>query len=122
MIYLTNAFSITMLDTRVDRFHTWVPMGIKRINVGTVRKILDRNPNFKSVYGHHSTVPFLETILGRHISANRISIQAKPGDEVIVAVVRNLKSFKERRVQPYFDFYQIRFFLTKEECENDHRA
>lgn len=118
MIYLVNAFSITMLDSRLDRFRRWVPMGVRRISVNHVRSILDDHPDFKSVYGHRSTAQYLSAILGHPIKTNRTMIQAKPGDEVIVAVVRNLKSFKEHRAEkPFFDFYQIRYFMTKEECE-----
>lgn len=84
MIYITNAFSLTMLDDRVESYHVPMHVNIQRIGPRDVRRLLDRNPDYVSTYGHINSARHLERLIGRPVRVNRRMLRMVPGDKVIV--------------------------------------
>lgn len=77
MIFLTNAFSLQMLngDNTVD---------IKELTKEQTIKILNKN-DFISAIGHTDTASIVSDLLERPIEANRVSITMDKEDFIIVA-------------------------------------
>jgi len=74
-IYLANAFSLSMLTP---------PSTIKvtEVTVDDVKRIL--SSEFVSAIGHEATAKIISTQLSIQVPVNRISIQLKPSDILVV--------------------------------------
>ena len=77
MKYLSNAFSLQMLDTTVATTVKVTPIDISDV------KDLD----FVSVVGHQDTAAVLTDMLGKDVPCNRTSLSLKKGDTLIVAQI-----------------------------------
>ena len=77
MVYLSNAFSLQMLDTSKT-----TTVSIKPIDIDAVK-----NAGFISAIGHEDTAMVLTDMLGKNVQCNRVSISLKPTDTLIVAQV-----------------------------------
>lgn len=78
MNYLTNAFSLQMLD--LEKVNTIVTTPLTEEEV---KKILSKG--FVSAVGHQDTAGVLTTLLGVDIPFNRINVTLTPGDSLVVA-------------------------------------
>jgi len=74
-VYIANAFSLSMLTP---------PTTIKVVEASEdeVRRIL--NQGFISAIGHEATAKIVSSRLGVSVQVNRISIQLKPSDILVV--------------------------------------
>ena len=83
MLYLSNAFSLNMLN--LDR--PWqvnvVPMSIDEVKEFV--KVAQSNNRFKSIVGHQDLANVLTNMLGYEIPYNRESITLTLNDTLIVA-------------------------------------
>ena len=116
MIYLTNAFSLTMLDDRADNFHVPVRVNVERIGPRDVRKILNRHPNYISTYGHIESARHLERMIGHPVKVNRRTLRLLPGDKVIVcgAVYRDREAKKDiDKVPTWWIFHLVSLYEGK---------
>jgi len=77
MVYLTNAFSINMLN-RSSHVVSFIPA-----TEDEVRALLGQG--FISAIGHADTANVLEEMLGLPVPANRINVTLQKGDVAIVA-------------------------------------
>ena len=77
MLYLSNAFSLQMLDTSKT-----TTVSIKPIDIDAVK-----NAGFISAIGHEDTSMVLTDMLGKNVQCNRVSISLKPTDTLIVAQI-----------------------------------
>ena len=119
MIYLCNAFSLLMLDERVEFYHVPCRLDIQRIGPKDVRRILERNPDYFSAYGHQRTAPALERLLGMRVCVNRKTIRLTEKDRLIVAQVVNMKNvYVGIDDEPFFVFHLIRL-LRYEKTRRD---
>lgn len=80
MMYLGNAFSLNMLNMVGGED---VTLRVRRATVDEVREML-RNGGFISCVGHESTARVLSTILGIEVPLNRIQVNLRHGDVVVV--------------------------------------
>jgi len=80
--YLANAFSINML-TREDFHLHFMPISDTYAKQLARRAIQDGN--FISVIGHESTAAVLSNMLGINIDAQRVNVEFKDEDVIIVA-------------------------------------
>lgn len=80
-IYLTNAFSVTMLSSSESI------VKFKRISAAEA-EILLKKENFISAVGHASTAEILKELLEVEVPANRVAIQLQPGDKAVVFQLR----------------------------------
>ena len=84
--YLTNAFSLGMLgegafkDLNGKEYSTII---VHRASVEEVKRFMSYR-GFISAVGHKSTADFLSELLGVNVEYNRIQIELKRGDVVIV--------------------------------------
>jgi len=76
-MYLTNAFSLNMLASLNAN------IAVRTIEAQDVRDFNDHD-SLESAVGHADTAAVFSTILHFPVPANRITIQAKPGDRLIV--------------------------------------
>jgi len=74
-VYLANAFSLSMLTP---------PATVKVTEVGAedVKRLLING--FTSAIGHDATAKIISTQLGVQVPVNRVAIQLKPGDLLLV--------------------------------------
>ena len=79
-IYLSNAFSLSMLGALPPAGRT---VKVRPISLEEVRGMLQSNP-FTSAVGHSSTAAVLSTLLGLPVEANRVSITLQVGDTLVV--------------------------------------
>lgn len=77
MLYLSNAFSLQMLDTSKT-----TSVSIKPIDIDAVKKA-----GFISAIGHPDTAMVLTDMLGKDVPCNRFSIKLKPTDTLLVAQI-----------------------------------
>lgn len=77
MLYLSNAFSLQMLD--VTKAST---VSIKPISIDAVK-----TAGFVSAVGHPDTAMVLTDMLGKDVPCNRVSIKLTPYDTLIVAQI-----------------------------------
>ena len=105
MIYLVNAFSISMLRyPKIGELH---PVTIERISAFDAGRILREN-EFHSVYGHRSTACHLARYLRVPIPVQRDAISLTEDDALIVAraaMTRDYRSGKRRA--PKWSFYRV---------------
>jgi len=80
-IYLSNAFSLNMLNLNPD---TPVParLFVRPIDLNEVKSLLQRG--FESAVGHQSTAQVLASLLCIEVPTNRTSIKLKPQNILIV--------------------------------------
>jgi hypothetical protein len=79
MIYIGNAFSLSMLDPSRDEYGIYVT----RLTIEDVIDLLENNV-FESVVGHQSTADVLTQLLGIDIEMNRKMLKLTRGDTLIV--------------------------------------
>ena len=104
MVYLTNAFSLTMIQSFP------VTIEINEISETEVKNILDK---FVSAIGHESTAQLLSSKLNKEITFNRISITLTAEDILIVAQLMGpRKEYKDMTVEEIQN-YPIKYFLIK---------
>ena len=106
MIYLSNAFSLSMLKS-VDLF-MFQPV-FKRMTAEQAASFLSSGI-FISGIGHADTADLLETVLGTSVDCARINIELKMGDYLIVAQYVGKRLPEGTTVLPegcYFDFYGV---------------
>ena len=77
MLYLSNAFSLQMLDTSKT-----TSVSIKPISIDAVK-----TAGFISAVGHPDTAMVLTDMLGKDVPCNRVSIKLTPYDTLIVAQI-----------------------------------
>lgn len=127
MIYIVNAFSITMLDRKSEKYHRKEHMTVERINVGDVKRILKNNPGFISAYGHEHSARWLSRLLNIDIPVNRRCIHILKGDAVIAASACYKTHYHKEQdnERPFFVFYLIKLVPYKKgantgemPCEN----
>ncbi len=82
-MYLTNAFSLQMLD--LEQEHNIQLLRVEPTSAGVARYLLTSPDGFTSAVGHADTAAVLSGLLGIDIPANRISITLTPVDTLIVA-------------------------------------
>lgn len=117
MIYIVNAFSITMLDRKTEIYHRKEHMTVERINIADVKRILRNNPGFVSAYGHEHSAHWLSRLLNTEIKVNRKCIHLLIGDAVITASACYKTHYHKEQdnERPYFVFYLIKL-LPRKNC------
>ena len=116
MIYITNAFSLAMLDDRAQAFHVPIHVNVERIGPKDVRRILNRHPNYVSTYGHINSARHLEKLLGHQINVSRKMLRLLPGDKVIVcgAIYRDRDAKKDAdKVPAWWIFHLVSLYEPK---------
>jgi len=78
MTYLTNAFSLQMLNGARE-----AKISVKKLSVDQV--CLKLQETFVSAIGHESTARFLSELFGVYIPYNRFNLRINDSDSVIVA-------------------------------------
>lgn len=78
MLYVANAFSISMLANND------VVARIREITLDDVKSIISNNSNFTSCVGHQGTADVLSLLLGTNVPCNRVAIKLEQNDELIV--------------------------------------
>lgn len=121
MIYIVNAFSITMLDQKTERYHQKERMTVERINIGDVKRILKNNPGFVSAYGHECSARWLSKLLNTEIPVNRKCIRMRKGDAVIAAsACYKTRYYKEQdNERPFFIFHLIKLVSNKKRAQTE---
>ena len=79
MIYVSNAFSLQMLN--MEKVNTVIT---SPLSVEEVKELLLTN-DFVSAVGHPDTAVIISSILNVNIPFNRINVSLSPGDVLIVA-------------------------------------
>lgn len=77
MVYLSNAFSLQMLDLNKGASIETTPVGIEEV----------AQSGFYSVVGHQDTADVLTALLGVEVSMNRVSNRLTNADVLYVAQV-----------------------------------
>ena len=77
MLYISNAFSLSMLSDLPSL------VAVREISADDVRTLLSVT-NFTSAVGHESTAQVLSRMLGLEVAFNRIQVQLKKNDLLIV--------------------------------------
>ena len=105
MIYLANAFSVSMLRyPTIGELH---PVTIERISAFDAGRILREN-EFHSVYGHRSSANHLARYLHVYIPVQRDSIRLTEEDALIVARAAMNRDYRSgKRKAPKWSFYRI---------------
>ena len=105
MIYLANAFSITMLRyPLIGELH---PVTIERIAAFEAGRILREN-DFRSVYGHGSTAWHLARYLHVNVPVRREAIMLTEQDTMIVARACTDRKYRSGiRKAPKWSFYRV---------------
>lgn len=88
MIYVANAFSLSMVNLPED---VATPVNVVKLSeeyaLADIRDLL-RGREYVSCVGHASTAAVLSGLLGMDIPMNRASIKLAPGDLLVVAQYR----------------------------------
>jgi hypothetical protein len=98
MIYLSNAFSLSMLPSSVS----YSLIKVEETSKEEVKELLSKN-QFISAVGHEGTSQFISELLGVQVTVNRSAIKLEKGDVLIV--LQLLQRLAEGKV------------LTREEIE-----
>ena len=77
MIYLSNAFSLQMLDLESKPTVTVTPVDAAEVTAA----------DFVSVVGHADTAAVLSNMLGKDVAYNRVSLRLEEGDILYVGQV-----------------------------------
>jgi hypothetical protein len=78
MIYVSNAFSLSMLSS----FPTY--LRVREVSLEDVKKLLSCESNFVSAVGHQATADLLTKLLNIQIPFNRVQISLNSNDILIV--------------------------------------
>lgn len=78
-IILGNAFSVQMLS---ELSEGWIPVTFQEISIDDVKKLL--SDGFVSAIGHTDTSTVVSGILGIEVPTNRISIELKELNDIII--------------------------------------
>lgn len=78
-IILANAFSIQMLT---ELSEGWIPVTFQEISIDDVKKLL--SDGFVSAIGHQDTAAVVSNLLGMEVPANRISVELKNLNDIII--------------------------------------
>jgi len=78
MLYVGNAFSLSMLSSLENTV-----VEFKKISLDEARELV-KEKEFISFVGHPSTAEVMSKLLNTEIPANRVPIELKMGDEVLV--------------------------------------
>ena len=114
MIYLCNAFSVSMLQfPLIGEDH---PVSIIRISAKEAGELL-RDHAFVSAYGHRGTARHLARYLQlRYIPVCRAAIRLTGDDTLIIARAAMDREYKSgERKAPKWSFYRIRLCKAGEE-------
>jgi hypothetical protein len=76
-IFVSNAFSLSMLTSFPAN------LIVKEVSINDVKEILKRH-SFTSAVGHQATADVLSKLLNVQVPFNRIQIQLREGDALIV--------------------------------------
>lgn len=107
MIYLTNSFSVHMLEKL--KCGDAAEVRIERISWTEAGTIL-RNGQFRSFFGHKDTVPRLERFLRIHIPVTRELVKIRQGDAVIIATLESTREWEQgQKPGPGFQFYLVTY-------------
>ena len=82
MLYISNVFTINMLDTH--RVLCFNPVGVKAAS-WIAKGQCKENFKFQSLVGHADMATVISEDLGVEIPHNRISVSLKPEDTLLVA-------------------------------------
>ena len=74
-VYLANAFSLSMLVPPTS-------IRVTEVTVDDVKRVVAQG--FVSAIGHDATAKIISTRLGVQVPVNRVAIQLKPGDLLLV--------------------------------------
>ena len=74
-VYLANAFSLSMLVPPAS-------IRVTEVTVDDVKRVVAQG--FVSAIGHDATAKIISTQLGVQVPVNRVAIQLKPGDLLLV--------------------------------------
>jgi len=74
-VYLANAFSLSMLVPPAS-------IRVTEVTVDDVKRVVAQG--FVSAIGHDATAKIISTQLGVQLPVNRVAIQLKPGDLLLV--------------------------------------
>ena len=112
MIYLANAFSISMLRyPLIGELH---PLTIERISAFDAGRILREN-DFHSVYGHASSAWHLSRYLHVRVPVQRDPILLTEQDMLIIARAAMSREYRTGlRKAPKWSFYRITVNLRDE--------
>lgn len=122
MIYLGNAFSISML--RYPRIGTPHAIRIERISAREAGDCL-RDHRFVSAYGHRDTACHLAKYLHLFVPVRRQAIELTAEDVLIVAKanVRREDYLLNRRLGPKWSFFRVTVIdETETEADDDQGA
>lgn len=78
-IILANAFSIQML-TEIS--NGWIPVAFQEISTADAKELLA--DGFTSAIGHQDTAAVVSDLLGMDVPANRISVELKNLNDIII--------------------------------------
>lgn len=118
MLYLTNAFSINMLDFEKNKlFELKIYEADESFVKNAITDALELN-NFTSVIGHEATAKILTEILGVNIPFNRTQVKLMKGDIAIVFQLVGIRLEEGKvltvdEIKKLKDNSQLRFFLVK---------
>ena len=103
MIYLTNAFSLQMLNGISE-----AKVGVRKLSADQVCQKLQGS--FVSAVGHEATATFLSELFGVYIQYNRFNLRLEENDDVIVAQYSKGRLNGElTKLQPDdFSFYEVK--------------
>lgn len=106
MLYLSNSFSVTMLQSYPDYNASW-NVRIRRISAYAAGNLLKYNP-FISCYGHAETAAHLSRYLHIRVEPRRDPIELRPEDILIIAHVHKGRAYREGfRKCPKWTFYEV---------------
>jgi hypothetical protein len=95
MLYLGNAFSISMLSSILDS-EKETNIKVKEVDLETAKEIIRNANEFTSAVGHPSTADVMTQMLGTEVKPNRIQLQLKHGDQLLILQI--LVRLEEGRV------------------------
>lgn len=78
-VYLGNAFSVQMLT---ELSEGWIPVTFQEISLDEAKEILA--DGFTSAIGHADTAQVVSNLLGTDVPANRISVELKELNDIII--------------------------------------
>ena len=117
MIYLTNAFSVTMMRWPVIGISRHVQ--ITRISAWSAGEIL-RNNDFISCYGHENTARHLRRYLKVNIPVNRAPVALTPHDTLIIARAGFDREYERTDTirAPRWSFYMVKVLPRRRHGED----
>ena len=106
MLYLSNAFSLNMLDTYLS-----YNLSVNRINLERVLSLLETT-DFICAIGHKDTAAVVGSLLGLQLEANRVNVSLDLGrDQLVVAQYSGPRLPEGTTVLP--EGAEIKFYLIQ---------